>query len=88
MATTVAETPEMREVLDRALKLSAAEREVIGQRLLDSVNPPPNTFDSPEALRAELQRRIEEIESGRVQPITPDEMFANVRKALEEARNT
>lgn len=88
MATTATETPEVRDVLDRAMKLSAPEREVIARRLMDSIDPPPNVYESEDALRAELLRRVEDVESGRVKPITPDEMFANVRKALDEARNT
>ncbi|QEG25523.1 Putative addiction module component [Gemmata obscuriglobus] len=86
--TATPATPEARDVLDRALKLSAPEREVIARRLMDSVAPPPGVYESEDALRAELLRRIEDIESGRVKPITPEEMFANVRKALDEARNT
>ena len=84
MTTT---TTEVQDVLDRALKLPAAERERIALRLLDSIDP-PNTFGSADALRAELQRRIEDIESGRVKPLTPEEMFDSVKKALAEARQT
>jgi putative addiction module component (TIGR02574 family) len=86
MSATV--TPEADEIIGRALKLSAAERKAIALRLWESIEPPPNSYESPEALRAELQRRIDDIESGRVKAITPEEMFANVRKALEEARKT
>jgi putative addiction module component (TIGR02574 family) len=76
-------TPEADAVLETALKLSAAEREAIALRLLDSIDA-PNSFDSPEALRAELQRRIEDIESGRVKALSPEEATAAVRKAREE----
>ena len=77
-------TTEADDVLDRALKLSAAERERIARRLLDSVYPPPNTYESADALRAELVRRVEDVESGRVKALTHEEAMAQIRKAREE----
>lgn len=81
---TTTETPEAREIIDRALKLSAVERAVIGRVLLDSVYPPPNTYESADALRAELVRRVEDVESGRVKALTHEEAMAQIRKAREE----
>ncbi len=83
MSTTTT-TAEAGEILDRALKLSAVEREAIAHRLLDSVYPPPNTYESADALRAELVRRVEDVESGRVKALTHEEAMAQIRKAREE----
>ncbi|MDY3558835.1 addiction module protein [Gemmata sp. JC673] len=82
--TATPATPEARDVLDRALKLSAPEREVIARRLMDSVAPPPGVYESEDALRAELLRRIEDIESGRVKALTYEEAMAAIRKARED----
>jgi putative addiction module component (TIGR02574 family) len=76
-------TPEARELIDRALKLSEAERETIALRLLESIDAPPNSFESKEALRAELQRRIEAIERGEMKTYTLEEAMAHIRKARE-----
>jgi putative addiction module component (TIGR02574 family) len=77
-------TPDVDDVLDRALKLTAEQREWVALRLLDSVSPPPNAYDSPEALKAELERRIEDVESGRVKPLSREEVMAYLRKVAAE----
>ena len=81
-------TPEADEILDRAMKLSAAEREAIARRLLDSVYPPPNTYESADALRAELQRRIEAVENGTMKTYTLEETLQHMQKALDEGRKS
>ena len=84
MSATTAETPEVLDVLDRVLKLSAAERDLIASRLRDSVEAPPNTFESAEALRAELLRRIEAVENGTMKPYTLEETMAYLRQVAAE----
>ncbi len=81
---TTPETSEVRDVLDRALKLSVAERELIAHRLLDSVHPPPNTFESEDALRAELLRRIKAVENGTMKTYTLEETMAYLRQVAAE----
>lgn len=77
-------TPEAEAIIDRALKLSAAEREVIACRLRDSLELPPNTFESPEALKAELKRRIEAYERGEMKTYTLEETMAYLRQVASE----
>lgn len=86
MAT--ATTPEAEAIIDSALKLSDAEREAIARRLLGSVRRTLTGHEPPEVFWAEIARRVEDVESGRVKALTPEEVFANVRQALEEARKT
>ena len=83
MSTTIAETPEVRDVLDRAMKLTAAERATIGRLLLDSVVPPPNADASEEALRAELLRRVEAVERGEMKTYSAEEAMTIIREARE-----
>jgi len=40
-------------------------------------------FELTDELRVELERRIKEVESGKVKPLTWEEVEANVRRALE-----
>lgn len=86
-AGTTPETPETEltpELIERVMKLSPQNRE----RLRMLLGEPPNSDADWEYWKAEIKRRIDDIQSGRVKAITPEEMFANVRKALEEARKT
>ena len=80
--TTTTETPEAREIIDRALRLSAAERDLIARRLRDSVDA-PNVFESADALRAELLRRIEAVENGSMKTYTREEAMAKIRQDRE-----
>jgi putative addiction module component (TIGR02574 family) len=82
MSTTT--TPEARDVIDRALQLSEVEREEIALRLLESISPPPNMFDSKEALQAELKRRIEAVENGTTKTYTLEEAMAYWRQVDAE----
>jgi putative addiction module component (TIGR02574 family) len=79
MTTTT--TPEADEIIERAMQLSAAEREAIALRLLVSVEP-PNSYESPEALRAELQRRWDAIQSGADKTYSIAETMAYLRNRL------
>jgi putative addiction module component (TIGR02574 family) len=76
-------TPKARGIVDQAMQLSAAEREAIALRLLESIEP-PNSFESPEALRAELQRRWDAIQSGAEKTYSIDETMAYLRKRLAD----
>ena len=80
MVTT---TTEGDEVLNQALKLSVTERERIARRLLDSIEP-PNSYDSPEALWAELQRRVDAVENGTMKTYTLEETMAYLRQVAAE----
>ena len=56
------------EILDAALKLTEMEQEELLEGLMDSMGydyEPP----SDEEFKAELRRRIDDVESGRVKPI-------------------
>ena len=81
---SAAATPEADEIVERAMKLSEAEREAIALRLLDSIEPPPNAYESPDALRAELLRRVEAFERGEAKGYTHEEAMAKIRKARED----
>jgi putative addiction module component (TIGR02574 family) len=69
------------EILEaQALKLSTSERARLAERLLASLDE-DSEIDA--AWAAEVQRRIAEAESGRVQMILADEAIADARASLK-----
>ncbi|WIM05168.1 MAG: addiction module protein [Candidatus Nitricoxidivorans perseverans] len=69
------------ELSHRARELVPEDRARLAEELLASLegNPEPGV-DS--AWDDELRKRIAEVESGAVEPIPADEVFARVRRAL------
>jgi len=60
-------TTKFKKLLDEALRLPPAEREALAGNLFDSLEP-----DDPQAeaaWRAEIERRIAELDQGKVKPI-------------------
>jgi putative addiction module component (TIGR02574 family) len=73
------------EIENEVLKWPPAERVGLAERLLESVTD----FATEEidlAWRAEIARRVVEVESGHVSDIPSDEVFSQARKRLNEAR--
>jgi putative addiction module component (TIGR02574 family) len=82
-AATTPEQPETEltpELIERIKKLSPESRE----RLRALLGEPPNSDADWEYWKAEIKRRIEDIESGRVKALTHEEAMAFIRKAREE----
>ena len=77
MSTATTENPEVRELIDRGLKLSPEERESVALELLDSVEAPP--LD-----RETILRRIADVESGRIVALTREEAELAVRVKMRE----
>lgn len=86
-ASTTPETPETEltpELIDRGLRLSHENREKLALLLLDSLEGDHPNSDADWAYwKAEIKKRIEDIESGRVKALTHDEAMAAIRKAGE-----
>ena len=73
--------PSQLEVVEaEALKLSAEERARLADRLLASLS---EDAEIEEAWAVEVERRIAEIESGRVQLVPAAEAIARARAALK-----
>ena len=69
-------------MIEQALKLSVEDREWIAQELWESLEDEPI---DPE-LKAVLDRRWEEIESGKVKTIPHEQVMAEMSKILNEVR--
>ena len=89
---TTTETPEMieaQELIDRALKLPTPLREKIGLEVLHSVDYPPiDPEEEKAAFRAELQRRLDDIKSGKTKTYSVAEAMAYLRQEFAERNNS
>lgn len=66
MAGSAAKPPEMDALYDDAVKLPESERRVLAERLLDSLEEPPES-GVERAWEKEAARRLEEVRAGRTQ---------------------
>ena len=77
-------TNDATEVLKRALALSAEERAELADSLLESLD---GDDDDPEAVSAawdeEIARRIEDFDSGRVEPVSLEAFRQKLSSAAE-----
>ncbi len=58
--------------------LSIDEKSLLVERLLESMNPTDKEID--DLWKIEVERRIDEVESGKVKTIPGDEVFAEIRE--------
>jgi putative addiction module component (TIGR02574 family) len=84
-STTTPENPEIRDLINRALKLSTEEREAIALELLESTEAAPAAQPgNPDYWKAEILRRSAEIASGSVTPLTREEAESQVRATIRK----
>jgi putative addiction module component (TIGR02574 family) len=67
-------TPQISEVLQKALALSTQERGLLIDRLIQSLDDEPAEEGLDEAWADEIKRRVDEIRSGKVQLIPGEEV--------------
>jgi putative addiction module component (TIGR02574 family) len=71
------------DIMDSALKLSAAERKRLAQQLLESLDD--NEQQEIEAAWAEeIARRVKDFESGKSKPIPAQDVFREIRQKLRK----
>jgi putative addiction module component (TIGR02574 family) len=68
-------TPQISEVLDRAMALSAQERGLLIDRLIESLDEAPAEEGVEEAWAEEIKRRVDDIRSGRLQMISGEQVL-------------
>lgn len=71
-------TAKTMELFSMAESLPIDIKALLVERLLDSMYPNQKEID--ELWKVEVERRIEEVESGKVKTIPGDEVFAKVRE--------
>jgi putative addiction module component (TIGR02574 family) len=67
-------TPQVSEVLEKALSLSPQERGLLIDRLVDSLDEGPAEEGVEEAWDEEIKRRVNDIRSGKVEMIPGEEV--------------
>jgi putative addiction module component (TIGR02574 family) len=70
------------ELLRQALALSVEERVDLAGQLIESLDS-PEPANSKADWEAEIERRIGEIDSGAVKPVSMEEAFRRLDSALE-----
>jgi putative addiction module component (TIGR02574 family) len=70
--------PSTAQIIHEAESLPVEERTLVVDSLLRSLNPPDPELDRVWA--AVAKRRLEELRSGRVQPVPGEEVFAKLRR--------
>lgn len=67
-------TPQVSEVLEKALALSTQERGLLIDHLIESLDEGPAEVGVEQAWAEEIKRRIDEIRSGKVQMIPGEQV--------------
>jgi putative addiction module component (TIGR02574 family) len=66
----------VKEILDAALKLDPEQRE----ELIDELSASLDATDLGEYWEAEIRRRIDDVDSGRVKTVPADQVFARLER--------
>jgi len=78
-------SPSLKQALDLALELSAAERAALAHDLLASLDGPADA-DAARAWEAEIARRLEQLEHGGAQTVDADEALSRIDARLGRRR--
>jgi putative addiction module component (TIGR02574 family) len=73
------------EILEKAMALPRKKRGALAEELIDSLEPDEEDDLDPE-LRAVVERRLAELESGLVKPVPAEEVHERVKAKLRAAR--
>jgi putative addiction module component (TIGR02574 family) len=79
-------SPQASELLERALTLSLHDRGLIIDRLVESLDQGPAEEGVEAAWSDEIKRRVEEIQSGKAEMITGEEVDRRLAARLNNAR--
>ena len=79
-------TPQVADLLDKALALSTDERGVLIDRLVESLDDGPADAGVEAAWADEIKRRLDEIRSGKVKMIPGEEMDQWLSDRLRDAK--
>lgn len=71
-------TTETAELISMVESLPVDIKTILVEKILDSLNPSQNEID--ELWKVEVERRLEEVETGKVKTVPGDEVFAKVRE--------
>jgi len=78
-------TPQVAELLEKALELSTQERGWLASRLIRSLDDEPAEEGVEAAWEDEIKRRVEDIRSGRVKTIPGDQVLMELAEEFPDA---
>ncbi len=79
-------TPQLSEVLEKALALSTQERGVVIDRLIESLDDEPAEEGAEAAWEEEIKRRVDDIRSGKVELIPGEEVLRRLAKDFPDGK--
>ena len=79
-------TPQLSELLEKALALSTQERGLLIDRLIASLDEEPVEEGVEAAWDAEIKRRVDDIRSGRVKAIPCEQVLARLKARQRNAK--
>ncbi|MFY9951434.1 MAG: addiction module protein [Candidatus Sulfotelmatobacter sp.] len=77
-------TPQVSELLEKALSLSTQERGLLIDRLVESLDDEPSEEGVEAAWDDEIKRRVDDIRSGRVKMIPGEEVLRRLAREYPE----
>jgi putative addiction module component (TIGR02574 family) len=77
-------TPQVSELLEKALSLSTQERGLLAARLIDSLDDEPAEEGVEAAWDQEIKRRVDDIRSGRVKTIPGEQVLRELAKEFPD----
>jgi putative addiction module component (TIGR02574 family) len=79
-------TPQVSELLEKALALSTQDRGVLIDRLIASLDDEPADAGVEAAWDEEIKRRVDDIRSGRVKTIPGEEVLGRLKSRRNAGR--
>ncbi|MFZ0299972.1 MAG: addiction module protein [Candidatus Sulfotelmatobacter sp.] len=79
-------TRQVSELLERALTLSTQERGLLIDRLIETLDDEPAEEGVEEAWAKEIERRMDDIRSGRVETIPAEQVRDRLKARLRDDR--
>ena len=79
-------TPQVSEVLEKALALSTQERGLLIDRLIESLDEGPVEEGVEEAWGEEIKRRVDDIRSGKVKMIPGEQVLRELAKEFPDEK--
>jgi putative addiction module component (TIGR02574 family) len=79
-------TPQVSELLEKALALSTQERGLLIDRLVETLDNEPAEEGVEAAWEEEIKRRMDDIRSGRVKTIPGDELLVRLKARQRDDR--
>lgn len=79
-------TPQVSEVLEKALALSTQERGLLIDHLIESLDQAPAEEGVEEAWDAEIKRRVDDIRAGKVKMIPGERVLRELAKEFPDEK--